>query len=249
MAAQAGKRGVFYKISGIPEKESSIFFDEFNILSKTIDSVNNLRLLYKTGRTGARGGPSTHDQQDLYRAMLVFACAGLDVFVKQLVKNKLPDLLEVDMVVQGEFKEYVRKGALKDKEKMINIVALALIDQAPRSVFLSEYMKRLTGDSLQSVSQLLQIAKASGLEKEKIYTEIKNNAIKEAFEVRNQIVHEMDINVIKDSSRNTGFRTRRQRRAPIMEKHAKSILKLAEGLLLAYKEKFYMYQIGVVKGR
>ena len=85
----AKKSAAFYTISLLIEKESSIFYDEYNILSKTVESVNSFNALYKAGRSGAKGGPSTHEQQDLYRAVLVFACAGLDVFVKQLVKNKL----------------------------------------------------------------------------------------------------------------------------------------------------------------
>src|SRR3989344_9246209 len=139
MAKSKGK-GVesFYKISLPGEKESSIFYDEYNILSKTAESVNNFSALYKAGRSGAKGGPSTHEQQDLYRAMLVFACAGLDVFVKQLVKNKLSQLVEVDTKVQDKFKNYVKDGIKKDEKEILNTVALALIDQTPRNVFLGE---------------------------------------------------------------------------------------------------------------
>lgn len=241
------KAVAFYTISISVEKESSIFYDEYNILSKTIESVNSFNALYKVGRSGAKGGPSTHEQQDLYRAMLIFACAGLDVFVKQLVKNKLPQLLEVDKEVQNKFKEYVKRGLKKDEREILNTIALALIDQAPRNVFLKEYIKDMTGDSLQSVTELCKVSDASGLDTKKIFDEKKKNKIKDVFITRNQIIHEMDINISEIASRTTGYRTRRQRKAPTMEDHTKSILNLAEKLFTAYKEKFQEYKIGVEK--
>lgn len=230
---------VFYKISLPIERIGSIFYDEYNILSKTIESVNNFNTLYKAWRSGAKGSP-THEQQDLWRAMLVFACAGLDVFVKQLVKNKLPLLLEGDgdKEVQDKFKEYVRRGLKKDEEEILSTVALALIDPNPRDVFLKEYIKDMTKGSLQSVKELHRVSEASGLDTKKILNGEKAKAINDAFIVRNQIIHEMDISIGESTARTTSYRTRRQRKARVMEKHTKSILKLAEELFTAYKEKF-----------
>ena len=243
----AKKSAAFYTISLLIEKESSIFYDEYNILSKTVESVNSFNALYKAGRSGAKGGPSTHEQQDLYRAVLVFACAGLDVFVKQLVKNKLSQLLEVDKEVQNKFKEYVKRGLKKDEKEILNTIALALIDQAPRNIFLNEYIRSMTGDSLQSVSELRRVSEASGLDTKKIFDDKKTGTLKNAFEARNQIIHEMDINISESTSRTTGYRTRRQRKATLMEEHTKSILRLAEELFTAYREKFQKYKIGVEK--
>lgn len=236
-------RKTFYKISFLSEKESSIFFDEYNILSKTIESVNSFNTLYKKGRMGVKGGPSTHEQQDLYRAMLVFACAGLDVFVKQLVKNKLPQLLEIDKKVQFKFKEYVSRGLKKDEKEILSTVALALIDPVPRNIFIGSYIKKMTGDSLQSYKQLCVVFEASGLD----IKIIPERLITGAFDARNEIIHEMDININGSLSRTTGYRTRRQRKASVMEKYTKSILKLAERMFISYKEKFQEYKIGVIK--
>lgn len=234
----------FYKISLSAEKESGIFYDEYNIITRTVESVNSFSALYRAGRSGAKG-PSTHEQQDLYRAMLVFACAGLDVFVKQLIKNKLPQLIEVDKGVQDKFKEYVKRGLKKDEKQILNTVALALIDQTPRNVFLGEYIKSMTGDSLQSVTELKRVSEASGLDTKKIFADKKTGALKDAFVARNQIIHEMDINVTDTVSKTTGYRTRRQRQVTVVEGHTKSILALAEELFSAYKEKFQ--KIGVEK--
>lgn len=238
----------FYTLSIPNEKEGSVFYDEYNILAKTIESVNSFNTLYKAGRSGAKGGPSTHEQQDLYRAMLIFACAGLDVFVKQLVKNKLPQLLEVDIEAQNKFKEYVRRVYLKKDEKVIlNTLALALIDQNPRNIFLKEYIEDMTSESLQSFEELSKVSSASGLDTKKIFDDTKIKKIKEAFTTRNQIIHEMDINISESASHTTGYRTRRQRKAPTMEELTKFILNLAGELFVAYKEKFHKYKIGIEK--
>ena len=201
--SKAKKPASFYQISLPAEKESSIFYDEYNILTKTVESVNSFSALYKAGRSGAKG-PSTHEQQDLYRAMLVFACAGLDVFVKQLIKNKLPLLVEVDKGVQDKFKEYVKRGLKKDEKQILNTVALALIDQTPRNVFLGEYIKSMSGDSLQSVPELKRVSEASALDTKKIFTDKKTGTLNDVFIARNQIIHEMDINVSDTASKTTG---------------------------------------------
>ena len=236
---------VFYRISLSEEKADNLFYPEYSILFKTVESVNSFYELYQVGRRRATGGPSTHKQQDLYRAMLIFACAGLDVFVKKLVTDKLSKLIPVDKEVERKFMEYVQKG-LKD-EKILNTLGLALISNTPRDVFLSEYIKSMTGDSLQSVEALCTVSNASGLETKKIFNKARIDILKEAFTVRNQIIHEMDINTESGTSRTTGYRTRRQRRSTEMEKHTKSVLELAEELLIAYKERFQNFKIGTEK--
>lgn len=243
--SKGSEQPTFYRVSLASEREGSSFYPEYSIILKTTESVNNLYNLYKAGRSGAKGGPSTHDQQDLYRAMLVFACAGLDVFVKEIVKDKLSRLMSVDKDVEMKFLEYVQKG-LKN-EKILSTVALALVSHAPRDIFLSEYISSMTGDSLQSFEALCRVSNASGLDTSKLLSKIKKEQIKDAFEVRNQIIHEMDINVGKNTSGTTAYRTRRQRVATAMEKHIKIVLGLAEEIFSAYRKKFENYGFEIEK--
>ena len=233
----------FYSIKTATEKEGNLFFIEYNILLKTIESVNNFSILYKGSRTGVRGGPYTHRQQDLYRAMLVFACAGLDVFVKELVRHKLPQLIKKDKEVEKKFREYVEREIKKDDKRTLNMVALALINDKPRDLFLGEYILSMTGSSLQSVEELMKVANASGLNTNKIFDSRKKSQIKDAFIARNQIIHEMDINIDQSPSKTSAYRTRRQRVAKKMEINTKSILRLAEEIFLAYKEQFKKFEI------
>jgi hypothetical protein len=239
----------FYKITLPVEKTGDPFYLEYTILSTTTEAVNSFNLLYKAIRTGVKGGPSTHNQQDLYRAMLVFACAGLDMFVKQLINTKLPDLIPADKTALDKFKDYVKSGIKKDEKQMLNTVAFALIDQNPRSVFLKEYIAGMTNESLQSVDELYKVSSASGLDTKTIFDNNKRNLIRDAFTVRNEIIHEMDINVSNDNSNTTGYRKRRQRTCPAMEKHTKTILDLAQELFLAYKKKCKECNVNVEKGK
>lgn len=240
---------VFYTVSLPPENEDNPFYSEFGIIGKTVDAVNSFHYVYQSGRSGAKGGPATHAQQDLYRAMLIFACAGLDIFVKQLIRTKLPKLIGADKNAQAKFKEHVRRGLNKDDKEILNTVALALIDRNPREVFLADYMESLTSESLQSVEELCRVSEASGLDTKSIFNPEKRNLLRDAFTTRNQIIHEMDIVVAHDNAKTTGHRTRRQRRARIMEKHTRAILDLALELLQAYQNRFNEFKIDTEKAK
>lgn len=237
----------FYTVKLTPEKETSPFYKEYNILLQTAEAVNNFNSLYKAGRSGARGGPSTHAQQDLYRAMLIFGCAGLDVFVKRLVKTKLPKLIAADQMAENKFRDYVKSGLKRDEKSLLSAVALAMIDPNPREALLEEYIGSMTGNSLQSVEQLSKVAGASGLNTDKLFTTDRRKLLKDAFDVRNDIIHEMDITVEEAASKTTRYRTRHVRPAQVMEGHTKNILRLAEDLLSAYKAKYLEYKIDVAK--
>ncbi len=241
------KTTTFYTVALPTEAEDSQFYSEFSIIGKTVDAVNSFHYVYRSWRTGAKGGPSTHAQQDLYRAMLIFACAGLDIFVKQLIRTKLTKLIAADKKAEAKFKEHVRRGLNKDDKAVLNTVALALIDRNPREIFLSDYLESMTSESLQSVEELAKVSEASCLDTKHIFDNAKRNLLKDAFVVRNQIIHEMDIVVSTEGSRKTGHRTRRQRRADMMEKHTRAILDLAQELFKAYKHKFEEFKIGTEK--
>lgn len=240
-------RKVFYKSNLAVVKVGDPFFLEYSFILKTIGSVNSFNSLYKIGKKSAGKGPSTHELQDLYRAMLIFACAGLDVLIKQLMRTKLPKLVVADKKSKDKFKEYVRKGLQKNEKEILNTVAFALIDQNPRDVFLTEYIESMTSGSLQSVDEICKFSEASGLDTKSILDTQRLNILKDAFGVRNQIIHEMDINTTEISLKTTGYRTRRQRKAANMEKHTKSILDLSEDIFKSYKDKFTTLNIDVDK--
>ena len=237
----------FYRSSLAAESADSFFAIEHSVVLKTIEAVNNFNNLYRAGRRGARGGPSTHAQQDLYRAMLIFACAGLDMLVKQLLTSKLALLVDMDEGAQNKFKEYVKGGINRGEKEILNTVALALIDRKPRDIFLKDYIESMTKDSLQSGQQLCRASDASGLNTKQIFTTDKLNSLKDTFAVRNEIIHEMDINLVGTGQRTIRYRSRRTRTEAIMEGHTTTILDLAQELFTAYKSKFEDLKIGAEK--
>jgi len=52
-----------------------------------------------------RRGRLSHDEQNLIRAALAFAGAGLDSALKQLVRDTLPILIESELGVERMFKK------------------------------------------------------------------------------------------------------------------------------------------------
>src|SRR5438093_6910832 len=72
--------------------------------------------LCDTSRTARRatGGALTDAEQDLLRAMLVFAAAGLDSLVKQLIRDALRPLAGKDSAVRAELETFVTRQMRAD---------------------------------------------------------------------------------------------------------------------------------------
>src|SRR5437763_1411024 len=79
-----------------------------SILERASDSAEALFEAFATVRR-ARGahGTATDHEQDLLRAALIFAAAGLDSMVKQLVRDALHSVLRRDPGAQVQFAEFV----------------------------------------------------------------------------------------------------------------------------------------------
>jgi len=144
---------------------------------------------------------------------------------------------------------YVKKGLNLENKRILNTLALALVHHSPREILIGEYVGSLSEDSLQSVDELYRVAAASGLDCSVIFTNERRNFLRDAFKVRNEIVHEMDINIddLEKIGRTTGHRTRRQRVAATMERHTKAILELGCILLEEYRKKYNSLAISVKK--
>lgn len=146
-------------------------------------------------RGSARGAP-TDEQMDLLRAMLVFAGAGIDSMLKQLIRDAVPSLLEFDSAVYRELHTYAtrRFRAFSSSEVSAapaQFLASTLLSGDPRSMILDAYVEDLTGGSLQSPTELARSVVALGLQPS-VFANI--GSLGDAFDVRNQIVHELDIN-------------------------------------------------------
>ncbi len=229
------KNNLFYSVLVSPPRKSSHFFYEYTILCKTIDTVNNFSNLYKNERKEKKG-PTEDVVQDLHRAMLIFACAGLDVLVKSLIRTKLPELLETSSLAKETFVSTIKNGLnKKESSDLLSIVALALSDHNPRDILLQEYIEDLVGNSLQSVAQLKKISRALGIDIKLILAKDVERKIDESFKTRNEIIHEMDV-INKNSDLSRNGKTRRQRHAQKMESQTKDILDFSQSIFLKVYE-------------
>lgn len=141
-------------------------------------------------------GRPNNEEQDILRSALVFATAGLDSLLKQLIRDTLPELAKSDSSVQQEFETFVLRqlrGNEEDVEGPVGnkFLARVLISARPQERLLENYVFNLTGASLQSIEQLFKTTKALGISQSTLND--KRDEFKEIFDARNKIIHELDI--------------------------------------------------------
>src|ERR1700746_2978381 len=183
--------------------------------------------------TKARGpGTSTDEEQDLLRAMLLFSTAGLDACVKRLIQDVLPILASQDDDVRKALLTFASRRLQRTEGEMgtdTKFLAELLIG-APEENLIKSFIGDLTSGSLQSTDELWRIASALGVEDDK---KVKKAipALQSAFEARNQIAHEMDIDF------ETRPRNRRGRARERMVAMTNNVLVAADAVLCGVAEK------------
>lgn len=184
---------------------------------------------------GARG-TSKDKEQDILRAMLLFASSGLDAVIKQLIKDALPLVIEANAGAKRFFADQIEKMLRKRSTEegkdivSIKVLAEALSDRSPREVLIKRLIGKLLDESMQSVDQLYQAAAHFGITPKEVY---KGNVdeLREVFSIRNKIGHEMDVD-FEQSNRRRSSRTKDD-----MVKYANMLLKIADAFLRAVESK------------
>ena len=142
--------------------------------------------------------------QELLRAMLTLASSGLDAMIKQLVRDALPEVIDLRPGAQEQFRRFVERRLKRDGAPDYSFVADVIATREPRSRLTDEMVGRLTDRSLQSVEEILRVGSYFDIPSKDLIPD--PDAVREVFAKRNQIVHEMDF----DSA--TGDRRQRQSR-------------------------------------
>ena len=173
---------------------------------------------------------TTDEEQDVLRAMLVMAAAGLDAMTKQLIRDALPLVAHANDRARGELEKFLARRFTTDVQsitagKSAKFLAglLSAADLPRRAVAL--YVSDLTAGSLQSAEGLSEIAAAFGLTGEDLGTNFED--LRPIFRVRNQIIHDLDINL------EAVGRVRNIRARPQMVSDANALLGASEDLLRA----------------
>ncbi|MGH8273020.1 MAG: HEPN domain-containing protein [Gammaproteobacteria bacterium] len=151
----------------------------------------------KTKRGNVRG-VLTDQEQDILRAALVMACAGLDGSLKQGIRDCLEHLLTTESAVRDGFEKFIRKRIGGENDILetgggAKFLARILSDSSPRKRLIEDYIRELTGESLQSTEEVMRTTAALGINYKELNLDIER--LKEVFKLRNKIIHELDINL------------------------------------------------------
>jgi hypothetical protein len=156
--------------------------------------------------TGDVRGRLTAQEEDLLRASLVFAGAGLDATLKQLIRDTLPALLEINAEAHLKFEAFAERRISAIDGVDPKMLARYLASPTPREQLIDDYVYELTGSSLQSAEEVQRTAGALGITDDGLRRRIAG--LRPVFEARNEISHELDL----QSPERPGDRTRRFRR-------------------------------------
>ncbi len=173
-------------------------------------------------------GMTTDEEQDLLRAMVVSAASGLDAMLKQLIRDALPHLLdnfdECATKLQGYVESRLKGDAeIENSPKVGKFLSTVLIAESPRKQLIEEYLDFLTRGSLQSSGELEKAVLALGLDAKKIG--IDHKVLKPIFDMRNKIIHELDVNL--DAPK----RNRNVRKEETMRESTDRLLQIAAKIL------------------
>lgn len=158
-------------------------------------------------RDGSRGR-LTHAEQDVFRAAVIFAGAGVDTVFKEALRGNLDLQIETSSGAREKYREFVAgyiqdAGAISPKR-----LAVLLTSRDSDQDLKAAYIASMTGSSLQSQQQVTKALAALGLQDEKDLFKY-SAKLNPLFKVRNQIAHELDMTPASVSGR--GARSRHER--------------------------------------
>lgn len=183
-------------------------------------------------RVVAEGGDArgrlAESEEDMLRAAIVFATAGLDATLKQLVRDALIPIAHQNPAAADQFRRFARRFIRGTDDISVDPKAVADIlisdSESPRQALLELYLEELTGGSLQSVEEVFRVIGAFGLELPDLQATIRTGHLSDVFEARNNIVHELDL----QSPERPGERRKKTRRLDETVEWVTEILTVAQ---------------------
>jgi len=180
------------------------------IFKAAFETACELLSLYDNPGGKARGqGAPSDAEQDVLRAMLVFAAAGLDSMVKQLIRDGLPAILKQSHDAKEKLVDHFSKRFNRDHNGAFEEVTRILICAKPREALVERLIDDLTSKSLQSADEVYRVCEYLGLSQKKIIVDKKD--LRNAFDVRQKIVHELDVDFSRTPKQGQRNRVLRKR--------------------------------------
>ncbi len=162
----------------------------YRILKAAHDTAKDLLATFDRPAGSPRpAGPPTAKEQDILRSTLIFAGAGLDSSLKLLIRAAMPLLFTKEPRIETKVADYFSKIEPK-------AIAAYMLKTSPRDAMVEDLINDLTGNSLQSTDELERVIGFLNLDRQAIIGPGKNDKqmIKAAFDTRNNIIHELDVN-------------------------------------------------------
>lgn len=210
-------------LQNYPKKTRCLECDKaFTIICSAHDASCSFLDIFNTTRKRRRAkGTPTDEEQDLLRAMLAFATAGLDYMLKQLIEDALPVVIESNEGAKAMLKTYTLR-MLQRGGGNYEFIAEVLVDPS-RSSLVRLLISDLTAGSLQSKEEIMKVASFFDIPSKRISRCA--GQLDDIFQARNQIVHEMDVDFGQPN------RNRRPRRKGVMIDYTEEIFSLASCVL------------------
>lgn len=131
----------------------------------------------------------SHGETDLLRAAVVFAGAGIDAVLKQLLEDALVTLLDRSTAARGKLSAYA--ATLPSNEPVL--AKKVLMAPSADRMLRDSYLQKLTKGSLQSEKELRSVRDALGIAPAGGFTDAQLGRHADFFVARNEIVHELDL--------------------------------------------------------
>ena len=189
------------------------------ILEAAYRSCNEFHGLYKTSRR-RKSGNSTDAEEDLLRAMLLFAASGLDSVVKQLIRRCLQPVVEQSEEARSRLEKTVARRLRKGDQIDEKLLAALLVSDSHFATSVAVVRDSLLSSSMQATSQLSAVAELFSVSPRDIVHDY--NQLNEIFRERNHIAHEMDVDLDQPN------RSRRQRPQDTYAEWSGALLSIAE---------------------
>lgn len=180
-------------------------------------------------------GGWAYTAQDSLRASVLFAGAGLDRALKRLAEDALPALVGFDDVSAKKLQDFAAR-AISDGESVDakRLVSLLLHKgKTPRDMLVNSWIENLAGASAQSSDRVTEFAGALGVVEPKLRSRVaqtpnRTNALEKAFQVRNEIAHELDVTNPEAETRRSLETIRKRRAVKDMRAHVVEMLDVTQ---------------------
>jgi hypothetical protein len=167
----------------------------FNTVHSMYFNMNLSRALWRDLEKKDHRGRVRESDADILRAAITFAGAGLDASLKQLIRDTIRPLIEINTSCLTKYHEFVDRHLASGEAVHRKHLRTVLVDERGSSAALVElYEWDLTGDSLQSAQQVQEVCGALGVNDKSIRRRLQEGeCLDKMFRARNAIVHQLDL--------------------------------------------------------